>query len=86
MHANPAQLRALVEENLEQLGVDTLDLCYLRVGGAGPDPAESIGERFAALAAVQNQFGVLDQSDGPLVDECAAAGIVSRRSRRSAAG
>lgn len=29
-----------------------------------------------AVAAVQNQFGVLDQSDGPLVDECAAAGIV----------
>jgi aryl-alcohol dehydrogenase-like predicted oxidoreductase len=107
VHADPVQLRALVEENLEQLGVETLDLCYLRVGAAAPDPDESIGVRFEALAAmrdeglirdlgisnvtsgqlaearsiapvtaVQNQFGVLDQRDGGLVDECAAAGIV----------
>ncbi|MBI0299729.1 aldo/keto reductase, partial [Streptomyces sp. PRKS01-29] len=30
--ARPEQLRGLVEENLRQLGVDALDLVYLRVG------------------------------------------------------
>lgn len=105
--ATPEQLRPAVERNLRDLGVDVLDLVYLRVGrlrtGGGDDP---IGERFAALAqlreeglirhlgvsnvtraqlaearsiapvaAVQNRFGVLDQQDIALVDECADAGI-----------
>jgi pyridoxine 4-dehydrogenase len=79
---------------------------YLRVGRLGVDGADSIGDRFAALAklrgeglirqlgvsnvtsgqlaearsiapvaAVQNRFGVLDQDDSALVDECAGAGI-----------
>ncbi|MFJ5226209.1 aldo/keto reductase [Streptomyces sp. NPDC088400] len=99
--AAPGRLRALVEENLEQLGVNVLDLVYLRVGE--PD---SLAERFATLdelrveglirhlgvsavtldqlqeartiapvAAVQNLFGVFDQSDAAIVDACADAGI-----------
>ncbi len=99
--AEPARLRREVEHNLDELGLDVLDLVYLRVG-----TTESLGDRFAALAelrdeglirhlgisnvtsgqfaeahsvapvaAVQNRFGVLDQEDSALVDECAAAGI-----------
>jgi aryl-alcohol dehydrogenase-like predicted oxidoreductase len=99
--AGPDQLRLAVEQNLRELGLDVLDLVYLRVGG--PDP---LGDRFAALAelrdeglirhlgvsnvtrgqlaearsiapvaAVQNLFGVLEQQDAALVDECADAGI-----------
>ncbi|MFF2957965.1 oxidoreductase [Streptomyces sp. NPDC057963] len=104
--ARPDQLRGEVERNLEDLGVEALDLVNLRVGRLGSEVAESIGERFAVLAAlreeglirqlgvsnvtreqlaearsiapvaaVQNRFGVLDQADAALVDECADAGI-----------
>ncbi|MER5367972.1 oxidoreductase [Streptomyces sp. NPDC002722] len=104
--ARPDQLRAEVERNLEDLGVDALDLVHLRVGRLSGGGAESLGERFAVLAAlreeglirqlgvsnvtsgqlaearsiapvaaVQNRFGVLDQGDAALVDECADAGI-----------
>ncbi|MEU6343996.1 oxidoreductase [Streptomyces sp. NPDC046977] len=104
--AEPGQLRGLVEENLRELGVDVLDLVYLRVGRLGTDRADSLAERFAVLAdlreeglvrhlgvsnvtraqldeartvapvaAVQNQFGVLDQRDGDLVDFCATVDI-----------
>ncbi|MFE9068134.1 aldo/keto reductase [Streptomyces violaceusniger] len=104
--ARPEQLRGLVEENLRQLGVDSLELVYLRVGRLKAVGGVPLGERFAALAAlreeglvrrlgvsnvsaeqlaearaiapvaaVQNRFGVLDQADGALVDECAGAGI-----------
>lgn len=104
--ATPGQLRPAVEQNLSELGVDILDLVYLRVGRLSRRGADPIGDRFAALAelrdqglirhlgvsnvtraqlaearaiapvaAVQNRFGVLDQEDAALVDECADAGI-----------
>jgi aryl-alcohol dehydrogenase-like predicted oxidoreductase len=104
--ATPGQLRPAVELNLRELGVEVLDLVYLRVGRLSGGRADSLGERFAALAglrddglirhlgisnvtsgqlaearciapvaAVQNSFGVLDQSGAALVDECADAGI-----------
>jgi aryl-alcohol dehydrogenase-like predicted oxidoreductase len=46
-----AQLRYQVEENLRRLGVDRLDLVNLRVFRSG----DSIGERFAALAAMRDE-------------------------------
>jgi aryl-alcohol dehydrogenase-like predicted oxidoreductase len=46
------QLRGLVEQDLRRLGLDHLDLVYLRVGGMGPAGGEPLGERFAALAAL----------------------------------
>ncbi|WP_327346312.1 oxidoreductase [Streptomyces europaeiscabiei] len=53
---DPADLRPLVEENLATLGVDRLDLVYLRIGGAGlPPHAESVAERFEALAAMREE-------------------------------
>ncbi|MGF1428005.1 aldo/keto reductase [Kitasatospora sp. LaBMicrA B282] len=47
-HAGPHELRALVEENLRQLGRDHLDLVNLRIVGT-----DSIAERFAALAELR---------------------------------
>jgi aryl-alcohol dehydrogenase-like predicted oxidoreductase len=49
------QLRGLVEDNLRELGLDHLDLVYLRVGGMNPPGGESIGERFAALAKLRDE-------------------------------
>jgi pyridoxine 4-dehydrogenase len=104
--ARADQLRPAVEQNLRDLGVDILDLVYLRVGRLAKSGTDPVGDRFTALAelrdeglirqlgvsnvtsgqlvearaiapvaAVQNRFGVLDQGDAALVDECAAVSI-----------
>ncbi|WP_406196011.1 aldo/keto reductase [Streptomyces europaeiscabiei] len=53
---DPADLRPLVEENLTTLGVDRLDLVYLRIGGAGlPPHGESVAKRFEVLAAMREE-------------------------------
>ncbi len=51
--AGPHQLRGLVEDNLRTLGVDRLDLVYLRVGGMMDPGGESIADRYAALAELR---------------------------------
>lgn len=51
--ATPDQLRGLVETDLRTLGLDRLDLVYLRVGGMTGPGGESIAERFAALAELR---------------------------------
>jgi len=48
-----ADMRGLVEANLESLRVDRLDLVYLRVGGMGVPHGESVADRFEALAALR---------------------------------
>ncbi|GAB3159705.1 aldo/keto reductase [Micromonospora sonneratiae] len=53
--ATPEQLRGLVEEDLRRLGLDRLDLVYLRVGGMGRPGGEPIGKRFAALAELRRE-------------------------------
>jgi len=53
--ASADQLRALVEQDLRRLGLDRLDLVYLRVGGMGEPGGESIGERFEALAELRRE-------------------------------
>ncbi|GAA0440900.1 oxidoreductase [Acrocarpospora corrugata] len=53
--AGPEQLRGLVEDNLRTLGVDRLDLVYLRVGGMTAPGGESIATRFAALAQLREE-------------------------------
>jgi aryl-alcohol dehydrogenase-like predicted oxidoreductase len=52
---DPAALREMVEANLEALGVDRLDLVYLRVGQMEPPHGESVADRFAALAALREE-------------------------------
>jgi aryl-alcohol dehydrogenase-like predicted oxidoreductase len=51
--ATAAQLRGLVETDLQELGLERLDLVYLRVGGMTGPGNESIAERFAVLAALR---------------------------------
>jgi len=53
--ATPEQLRGLVEADLSSLGLDRLDLVYLRVGGVTGPGGESIAERYAALAELRAQ-------------------------------
>ncbi|MEU9091532.1 oxidoreductase [Streptomyces sp. NPDC048428] len=53
--AAPGQLRALVEADLRTLGLDRLDLVYLRVGGMTGPGGESIAERFAVLAGLREE-------------------------------
>ncbi|ELP62191.1 aldo/keto reductase [Streptomyces turgidiscabies] len=54
-HAAPADMRGLVEANLENLGVDRLDLVYLRIGPMAPPRGESLAARFEALAALREE-------------------------------
>lgn len=53
VQATADQLRGLVETDLRTLGLDRLDLVYLRVGGMTGPGGESIAERFAALAELR---------------------------------
>ncbi|WP_420469919.1 aldo/keto reductase [Brevundimonas sp. FT23042] len=50
-----ADMRRLVEENLEELGVERLDLVYLRIGEMEPPHGESIADRFQALARLRDE-------------------------------
>jgi aryl-alcohol dehydrogenase-like predicted oxidoreductase len=53
--ATPGQLRGLVEDNLRELGLDHLDLVYLRIGGMNPPGGEPVAERFAVLARLRDE-------------------------------
>jgi pyridoxine 4-dehydrogenase len=53
--AVPADMRGLVEANLDGLGVGRLDLVYLRIGAMAPPHGESLAERFEALAALREE-------------------------------
>jgi pyridoxine 4-dehydrogenase len=44
-----------VEQNLTSLGLDRLDLVYLRIGGRSEGSGESVGERFEALAGLRDE-------------------------------
>ena len=46
-------MRRLVEENLRSLGLDRLDLVYLRIGAMTVPHGESLAARFEALAALR---------------------------------
>jgi aryl-alcohol dehydrogenase-like predicted oxidoreductase len=53
--ASAPELRALVEANLKSLGVDRLDLVYLRIGMMTPPHGESLAKRFETLAALREE-------------------------------
>jgi aryl-alcohol dehydrogenase-like predicted oxidoreductase len=48
-------LRALVEDNLKTLGLNCLDLVYLRIGMMDPSHDESLAERFEVLASLREE-------------------------------
>ncbi|SFN58401.1 Predicted oxidoreductase [Actinomadura madurae] len=50
-----SRLRSEVERNLTELGLDRLDLVYLRPGGLEPPADEPIGERFEVLAGLREE-------------------------------
>jgi pyridoxine 4-dehydrogenase len=50
-----ADLRVAVEDNLKTLGLERLDLVYLRIGMMEPPHGESLAERFEALAAMREE-------------------------------
>ncbi|MFE9921131.1 oxidoreductase [Streptomyces sp. NPDC005774] len=51
--ATADQLRGLIEADLRSLGLDRLDLVYLRVGGMTGLGGESVAERFTVLAELR---------------------------------
>ncbi|MFE2638639.1 oxidoreductase [Streptomyces scopuliridis] len=51
----PADLKAQVHENLDHLGLDTLDVVNLRLGVVEGTSEESLAEQFGALAELQRQ-------------------------------
>ncbi|GAA3076517.1 oxidoreductase [Streptosporangium carneum] len=79
--AGPKELRADVEQNLRELGRDSLDLVYLRVGHIGPS-TESIAERFAVLAAMREEglirhLGLSNVSKAQLAEARALAPVAA---------
>jgi pyridoxine 4-dehydrogenase len=52
---SPAELRQAVHENLENLGLDALDVVNLRVGGFDAPQPGSLAEPFTALAQLQQE-------------------------------
>ncbi|MCK2218342.1 oxidoreductase [Actinomadura sp. ATCC 31491] len=78
----PDQLRRAVEENLETLGLDTLDLVHLRLGDAqGPRPG-SLARAFETLAELRRQglirhLGVSNATAEQVTEAQAIAPVVS---------
>ncbi|MEV6592739.1 oxidoreductase [Streptomyces acidicola] len=80
---DPAAMRPMIEENLETLGVDRLDLVYLRIGGIGAPPHdESVAERFEVLAALREEglirhLGLSNVDAGHLAEARAIAPVAA---------
>ncbi|MDT0321184.1 aldo/keto reductase [Streptomyces millisiae] len=79
---DPAALRPMIEANLETLGVDRLDLVYLRVGMMDPPHGESVAERFETLAALRDEglirhLGLSNVDTGHLAEARAIAPIAA---------
>jgi len=77
-----ADLRLMVEANLEALGADRLDVVYLRIGMFGVPHGESIAERFEALAAMRQEglirhLGLSNINQGHLDEAQAIAPVVA---------
>jgi pyridoxine 4-dehydrogenase len=52
---DPASLRRAVHDNLDVLGLDTLDLVNLRLGNAGGPQPEPVAEAFGTLVDLQRE-------------------------------
>ncbi|MFJ8717969.1 aldo/keto reductase [Streptomyces violaceus] len=81
-HGTPADMRGFVEANLDGLGVDRLDLVYLRIGAMAPPHGESLAERFEALAALREEglirhLGLSNVDTGHLAEARAIAPVTA---------
>lgn len=86
--ATPDQLRGLVEADLRSLGLDRLDLVYLRVGGMTGPGGESIAERFAVLAELREQglirhLGVSNVDAAQFAEALAIAPVAAVQNRHT---
>jgi pyridoxine 4-dehydrogenase len=83
---DPRSLRRAVHDNLEVLGLETLDLVNLRLGDAdGPRP-EPVAESFGTLAELQREglirhLGVSNATAGQVAEARAIAPIVCVQNR-----
>lgn len=78
----PDELRQQIDDNLETLGVDTLDLVHLRLGDAAGPVDEPIEEAFGTLVDLQRQglirhLGVSNATAEQVAQAQAIAPIVS---------
>ncbi|KQX50078.1 MULTISPECIES: oxidoreductase [unclassified Streptomyces] len=86
--ATADQLRGLVEADLRTLGLDRLDLVYLRVGGMTAPGNESIAERFAVLAELRAEglirhLGLSNVDSAQLAEGRAVAPVAAVQNRHS---
>jgi aryl-alcohol dehydrogenase-like predicted oxidoreductase len=77
----PQELRQAVHDNLNNLGLDVLDVVNLRVGGMSRSEVGSIQEQFTALAELQQQglirhLGVSTVSAEQIVEAQSIAPVV----------
>ncbi|MFD8749520.1 aldo/keto reductase family oxidoreductase [Kitasatospora sp. NPDC059577] len=77
----PEELRRAVQENLENLGLDTLDVVNLRLGDARGPVTGSLAEAFEVLAELQQQglirhLGVSNATAEQVAEAQAIASIV----------
>lgn len=84
--ARPDQLRAQVEENLRQLGLDQLDVVNLRWGAGLGKEAGSVAEHVGALAELQaagliRHLGISNISTDQLQEALSIAPIVCVQNR-----
>jgi pyridoxine 4-dehydrogenase len=80
------EVRGLVEQDLRRLGLDHLDLVYLRSSGMGPAGGEPLGERFAVLAELRERglvrhLGVSHVDGTQLAEARAIAPVVAVQNR-----
>ncbi|MFD8379145.1 oxidoreductase [Streptomyces sp. NPDC059679] len=85
-----ADMRPLVEANLESLGLDCLDLVYLRIGAMSPPHDESLAARFEALAALREEglirhLGISNVNADHLAEARAIAPVVAVQNHYHAA-
>jgi aryl-alcohol dehydrogenase-like predicted oxidoreductase len=77
-----ADLCTAVEDNLTALGLQRLDLVYLRIGMMGPAHGESLAVRFEALAALREEglirhLGLSNIDTAHLAEACRIAPVVA---------
>jgi aryl-alcohol dehydrogenase-like predicted oxidoreductase len=79
LKATPADMRGLVEANLEGLGLDRLDVVYLRIGALEPPRGESLAERFEALReeGLIRHLGLSNVDTGHLAEARAIAPVAA---------